>query len=869
MKKLFCMVLALASLGWAQTHIVPNLDSNNTFTGTNAFTRAVSMPNIPFSVLTYGAACNAIETGGVWSGTDDTAAIQAAYTAAAAIPGGMVAFPPGANCYVATATGQFTLPGDNGQVQAGATCSTGLITTSGTTVTLASGTLEQFPTSAPAGGSTISVGTGGAIFTVTAWSATSLTVSATLPTNTTAVPYTLLGGTGGTQGGGVCLNASAEPTNSMPYAINIPAGVNTDGQNATIVGNFQEGVTMPSLSSLSIFQLPANGAFQSVLHDLNFQNVFTPFEAPNGLTIFEVRNVNVLGCGFGSIVQHQDRAKWKNVVMENCAAGLIEGGWWTQRTNINNEGGGFSDKSKYENISFIQNQGMYYNAWAQAFDSFFDAYIWKPQHNTDGRLTDPLNASYDIRGAVDKGVYGVGIAHYARGVRPSNGNVVDLMMHYGSPRYAFMGESELQLSLRSIDVEQFGWGDGANGNCPFGITTSCTSTVLGQTFPSGFTNPYVAGKTDGLVFVQGGGAVEHLGNDNPGATAASIDIGGNSALTTFDINGGSTDSTYNQNWLSSNNTAATSANGTAMFGLARGGLQNQYGLKYYDNAAGGDANTRTCIETAGADTMCFPKQGNIAVNNNFQFLTGTMQGYSEASGFANLIPCLSPQGTSGTLGLCRAYFGRGGIDLGFGTSYFDDVANDDANTHTSLTYGTFPLNSTPSELFSVWMGGYWSLGKLGTKPASGYAGEVGGSILFDTAPTTSGMTTGCVQLPCTVYSAHVLNAVSSGSRSATSTGYTPPSGGGYYHLSIAAVMNVTAGSGSGNVQPQVYCTAPDSGATNGVSATATLSSTAAAGTAANGNTDAECSSTQPIEWGVVSANGNATIDAWVTVVRMQ
>lgn len=816
----------------------------NTFTQPQTVTSSLTVNDLitkstpVVDVRGFGAQCNATQVNGVWSGTDDTTAIQAALNAAAG--NGVVEFPANKFCYVATGTGMFNLPADDGTVQAGATC-----------------------------------------------------------------------------GGNPCATLAAETQNVMPYAISVPAGVEVRGNNATIVGNFIPLTTLPTLNSLFIFNLPSNGAFQSSLHDLNFQNVFSPFVSA-GMYIFEVRNVNVLGCGFGAITQRQDRAKWKNVVIENCAAGIINGGWWNTRNNMITEAGGYADKSKYEDISFIQNQGMYYNAWAQAYDTFFDTYFWKSAHNTDGRLTDPINAGYDVRTVSERGVYGIGIAHMSRNIRPSVGNVVDLMMHYGSPRYAFFGQEEQALDLHSIDVESVGFGDGPQGNCPFGITTSCTSTVLGQTFSNGFANPYVSGKLDGLVNCQNcnGSSIENLTNDNPGNTAAAIDIGGGSYWATSNVEGGNVDSTYGSSYQSSpDQVIGSPANGSAMLSFSRGGNQNLYGMKYYDNAAGGDASTRTCIETAGADTMCFPKTGPIAVNNNITFYNTTSGGMTSGNGFTNP-SCNGPQGTASTLGVCRFYLGRGGYDLGFGVNYYDDVANGDANTHMSLTNGGTPLSSTASQALSVFMNGAMSIGLNGVEPASGYGLEIGPATKFDVSPTVptpaatdnstkvattayvqsqgylttatlssstlttsggqtitsantvSGLPSGCQQYPCTIYSGHLISAGGSGNRALASLGISPPANG-MYEVSVSQIMD-TPGTGTGTIQTQVWCTA-SGGTVNGlevVSNSPFSGPTLAAGSESNANGVGFCESSQPFEWALSSGNGSAAIDVYVAIVKL-
>jgi len=800
----------------------------------SAFSTAVTS-STPISILSYGAKCDATSSGGVWIGTDDTAAIQAAIEAASQVPAknGVVTFPTGERCLVNSVSmgSPISLAMDDGTV-AGAGCSTGTLNTSGATVTLTSTTsgLMNFPASAPVGGNVIIIGgswvgtklVGGTPYDVSNWSTTSLTLTGSAGTQTN-VPFQLLGGVGGIQGGGTCVTTgggemlargqinneghnvpssssyTATPLQSgfstdlgviyqssgaaftkvttptaagqysvdgsgtytfssadagasiylsyqfstpdtLNYALNLHDGVSIDGQNATIVSKFIVPTTNATVStasrplstSLVIFKVATDTVHQTYIHNLKFENVFSPFIS-TGLYVVDYENIDVNSCGFGAITQRQDRARFHRYTMINCAAGIISGGWWSSRNNEIIEAGGYNDKSKYEDISFIQGQGSsstgwWYSSWAQAFDSFFDTFFWHTQDTYSGRLTDPLSPLYDIRTNQYLGVYGVGLSHYARGIRPSVSNAISTFFHFGSPRYAYIGQDNQGIEMINISGENNGWGDGWGGGCVFGPTDLCTSPVgkLNRVFSNGIVDPYapVAGvPPQGLVYIYNGtGSVDHMINEN--SPPYSTDIGGIAQIAMTDISVSSlTPNTRNVVGSMGKNIILPLTQGkpgipseSGIYGDRSASLDGQWGVSFYDDAGDSDASSGICLTAEGIDFLCARGKSasnpNVSFNTSYRHSTNLSYGSTNYTNTGDFNPtCVGNQGqnfnvnTSGTTVTIASpgksfYTNIFGFKMIINGNTFT-VATIDSATSLTLTASAGTLTSVPATMYGV------------------------------------------------------------------------------------------------------------------------------------------------------------------------
>jgi hypothetical protein len=207
------------------------------------------------------------------------------------------------------------------------------------------------------------------------------------------------------------------------------------------------------------------------------------------------------------VTQISDRSQFKNWVI-NAGAGLVVGGWWTQRGNVNSnvpgnwvESGGYNDGLIFDHVIFTN--GGTFLANAAPLDSYFDTYFFKTANNSNGRLVDVPGTSSPSTGiptqAPYRGIFGRASTTYARYIRPNNGITINNVIgEFPARETIYVGNFTNQAYINNIGAEG---GGTCNGN----------SISIGTGDPVNCPDPWGTGSfIPGVVNSASGGLISNI-----------------------------------------------------------------------------------------------------------------------------------------------------------------------------------------------------------------------------------------------------------------------------------------------------------------------------------------------------------------------
>lgn len=158
--------------------------------------------------------------------------------------------------------------------------------------------------------------------------------------------------------GGSCPGGAitAEAVNTMPYILNLPSNVRLIGtgrQGSILKGPWTYGSSAVNTSQKILINIAAGTTSFVQIEDMKITNAIIPIFHSGILVNSSFRNLHFSSAGFDFVIQIGERITFKNIVLGD-GAGIVIGGWWTNRDNQQNDNGGYCDKCVFDEIELQQ-----------------------------------------------------------------------------------------------------------------------------------------------------------------------------------------------------------------------------------------------------------------------------------------------------------------------------------------------------------------------------------------------------------------------------------------------------------------------------------------------------------------------------------
>jgi hypothetical protein len=227
---------------------------------------------------------------------------------------------------------------------------------------------------------------------------------------------------------------------------------------------------------------------------------YTPiaFLAPGTLSFSSFQNLSIdPNVGFGAIIQRWDKNRMINTTV-SAAAGVIIGGWYTNRGNTTSprtgnqvESGGYCDGCTFTDDNY--NGAAGFLALHANTDDYFYQNIYQGQNQGNGRMVDVPGTSspngpdsLNVR-APYRGVFGQGIAMFGRYGRNNGGPRIVNLVTKAAARSAIVGMATMSdVFVQGVSGETDGLCD--DGIHAVGDPTYCPDPWGTGGLTSGFLN---------------------------------------------------------------------------------------------------------------------------------------------------------------------------------------------------------------------------------------------------------------------------------------------------------------------------------------------------------------------------------------------
>jgi hypothetical protein len=371
---------------------------------------------------------------------------------------------------------------------------------------------------------------------------------------------------GSTCGGVACTNLAAEPINYQAYSLLVYSDTVLRLNGATILGNYpgigQESLTTPvglllsDTTTVTASPTPnASPAWPGVSNiDISGGSVtgfMTDFFVLGDFYHSYIHDMTGGNCGFWFISQKIDESKIRNNQINNCEAGIFNGGWYIARGNVGTTGldlenGGYADSFDIEDLD-LEFDGSFITNSAGA-DNYFWNYIWHGPDETNGRMTDVQGTSSPTVGGFNQiipyhGAFGVGIATLTRYGRANHDTKIVNVQEKNGARYLWYNNSTTNgvyfegggdegagicngNSGGNVGIDcadNFGWGTGRA--MPGVVTVAGSASSIYMNPPGGGNAGSISGSTSNTAYSNGVCDIGQFGEDSNPADYPTCQMG--------------------------------------------------------------------------------------------------------------------------------------------------------------------------------------------------------------------------------------------------------------------------------------------------------------------------------------------------------
>lgn len=216
-----------------------------------------------------------------------------------------------------------------------------------------------------------------------------------------------------------------------------------------------DGTYTPSSSNKNRFNRFVRGG----LNNITIKNAFIG-EIADGVRFQDnLDTINYENCGIASITLGADNCKFKRMILQNCYAGFISGGWWLQRSSngtrvymplgVDINAIGWNDAVNIDFMHYSLATDLNSIARMNLIDQFFDTYFYKSANNSTRlstyRTPTTLTATSDI--IPYTGVSSRGLWTTPRQKRNGTCNRVGQLKVYGSTRPPIYSFEEWEVDI--------------------------------------------------------------------------------------------------------------------------------------------------------------------------------------------------------------------------------------------------------------------------------------------------------------------------------------------------------------------------------------------------------------------------------------
>lgn len=300
--------------------------------------------------------------------------------------------------------------------------------------------------------------------------------------------------TGSTVNGAPCTTITAETPEMQAYSLLLPSNVGIRFNGAEVVGDysFSNVMTDAQLLNSPVAIVCADsvtvtntgipnyaGCSNSQLPDAHVLHMWMGFVSP-GTFSFGNLNIQCDSCGFIGIVHIWDSSTFGTIQGNAVEAGLINGGWYTNRANSgSNVAGNFIESGGYADgmvgtLIRASGQGSFVTNRDRT-DGFFYAHIYKGQNQAtrmvDVQGTSSPNGPNSLNTIIPyRGVFGITTALYGRYARQNNGEYIQSIQSKSMARYNLYAGASVSSSYFGPEGAE---GDGVCGSFIVGDPVNC------------------------------------------------------------------------------------------------------------------------------------------------------------------------------------------------------------------------------------------------------------------------------------------------------------------------------------------------------------------------------------------------------------